>query len=88
MMAPDVLSSQPLCYAAQAERLYSPDGSTFLVAQTDGNLVLYSAYAVQQFGGTTSFAAIWQSGTYNNGGPQPFTLAMQQVRTQDSSTVQ
>ena len=51
----------------------------FLVPQTDGNLVLYNAYAVQQMGGTSPLAAIWNSGTYNNGGPQPFVLAMQQV---------
>jgi hypothetical protein len=63
----------------QDERLYSADGSVFLVPQSDGNLVLYNAYAVQQFGGTTTVAAIWNSGTYNTGAPQPFVLAMQQV---------
>lgn len=65
----------------QAERLYSPGGSAFLVPQTDGNLVMYNAYAVAQLGHTAAEAALWQSGTYNNGGPQPFTLAMQKVGT-------
>lgn len=69
----------------QAERLYSADGSVFLVAQTDGNLVIYNAYAVQQFGGTTPVAALWASNTYNNGGPQPFILAMQQVTPEPPS---
>ena len=67
------------CLCMQDERLYSADGSVFLVPQSDGNLVLYNAYAVEQFGGTTVLAALWESGTYNNGGPQPFVLAMQQV---------
>ena len=69
-------------HALQAERLYSPDRSVFLVPQTDGNLVIYNAYAVAKLGHTAAEAAIWESGTYNNGGPQPFTLAMQEVSPQ------
>ena len=71
--------------ALQAERLYSPDGSVFLVPQTDGNLVIYNAHAVAKLGHTAVEAAIWQSGTYNNGGPQPFVLAMQQVTPEPPS---
>lgn len=67
----------------QGERLYSPDGSVFLVPQADMNLVLYNAYAVQQYGGTTAVAAIWQSGTARPQGIiqgfPPGVLAMQQV---------
>ena len=72
----------------QAERLYSPDGSAFLVPQTDGNLVVYNAYAVAKLGHTAPEAALWQSGTYLNGGPQPFVLAMQQVIHSAQSTWQ
>ena len=68
-----------MCCMLQAERLYSSDGSVFIVPQTDGNLVLYNAYAVAQLGHTAVQAALWQSGTYGNSGPQPFILAMQQV---------
>ena len=88
VLAPPFALSTPLlrccssCMGAacmQDERLYSADGSVFLVPQSDGNLVLYNTYAVEHFGGTTVLAALWESGTYNNGGPQPFVLAMQQV---------
>lgn len=50
--------------------LYSPDGSVYLVAQGDGNLVLYRSY---------NGGVIFASGTYG-ASPQPFVLTMQTVR--------
>ena len=85
MIAPCAISSPQHSFCAgccQAERLYSSDGSVFLVPQTDGNLVLYNAYAVARLGHTAVEAALWQSGTYGNPGPQPYILAMQQVMPQ------
>ena len=59
----------------QAIKLFAPDSIDFLVAQSDGNLVLYNV-ALYHVYGRTRPSAVWASGTYGaaNG---PFTLVMQ-----------
>ena len=54
----------------QGVELYSPDGSTYLVMQNDGNLVLYQALTQN---------ALYYSASYGNS-PQPFSALLQPVR--------
>ena len=65
---------------AQGVQLFSADSSNFVVAQPDGNLVLYNANLYNNVYGATPAAAIWYSGT---GGATnaPFTVIMQEVCT-------
>jgi hypothetical protein len=72
--APEILSA---C-AAQGVQLASTDGSVYLVAQADGDLVLYNANLVNNQYGTTPAAAVWYSGTSSAAGP--FTVLMQEAR--------
>ena len=73
---PGIATDSPL--GPQGQALYSKDGRAYLLAQSDGNLVLYSAQVAKLFG--QSFAsAIWASATYNTNTPGPFTLFMTMV---------
>ena len=63
----------------QGVQLASTDGTVFLVAQPDGNLVLYNASLVQSVYGMTPAAAIWYSGSAGTVSPAPYTLLMQEV---------
>lgn len=61
----------------QGQQLFAPDGLTYLVAQSDSNLVLYRLYEPN---GQT-YGNIWQSAS-NGGSPAPFPFVMQQARAQ------
>ena len=65
-------------WVVQGVHLSSADGTVFLVAQPDGDLVLYNASLAQSVYGLTPAAAIWASGTYR--GLAAYTLVMQEVR--------
>ncbi len=61
----------------QGTKLFSPDAVEFLVAQSDGNLVLYNTVLYRKYGPSRP-AAVWAAGTYGAGNG-PFSLVMQQV---------
>ena len=64
---------------AQEVKLFSEDASVYLLAQSDGNLVLYDTNRTSIYGPSSPASAIWGAGTY--GSPDgPFTLDMQPVR--------
>ena len=68
-----------MCAACPTQdvKLFSEDTSAYLVAQGDGDLVLYDANLTSMLGPVTA-AAIWAAGT--GGSPDgPFTLDMQPV---------
>lgn len=63
----------------QEQPLISSDGRCFLIAQPDGNLVLYSSSAYNMFGPVEG-AAIWGSGSAGINSAAPYSLTMQAVR--------
>lgn len=60
----------------QNGKLNSPDGAVFLMAQPDGNLVLYNTAKYYGSGGPISANAIWGAGSGGAAG-SPFRLVMQ-----------
>ena len=72
-----MLHADGLQWCVQGANLTSADGSTYLLMQTNGNLVLVSAALAKKYPGS-SVATLWTSPN-SQSLPGPYTAVMQEV---------